>query len=401
MKKNVRRFAFCFLLFFSLGFFVPQAPLQAQTEEASPTAVPAAKEEAIQVEGEYSVGAVKEILKDDVIDIGGFKQPFQLVKVEIADGPDQGKLFEHEYQLSQSREDREKLKVGEKVVVVKVTRSNDKEPEFFVAEKYRLNSVYWVFFLFFALAIFFGRKKGFSSIIGLAFSLLIIVKFIIPQIGAGHSPLLISLAGGLGILFVSLYVAHGFNKRTHIAMVGTAITLALSTLFALWSVSFAKLFGLGSEDALSLLQGPFAKLNFQGLLLGGILIGTLGLLDDITTAQSAIVQELHQANPSLTIAELYKRGLSVGKEHISSLVNTLALAYAGASLPALLVFAKADYPLWVILNSEYLAEEIIRTLVGSAALILAVPITTIIAAYAFVDDPVKEGEAAALHGHHH
>ncbi|HYC80108.1 MAG TPA: YibE/F family protein, partial [Candidatus Binatia bacterium] len=142
-------------------------------------------------------------------------------------------------------------------------------------------------------------------------------------------------------------------------------------------------------------------LNLRGLLLGGIILGVLGVLDDITTAQSAAVYEIRRANPALPFKELYSRGLSIGREHISSLVNTLFLAYAGASLPLFLFFTAGDHPqpFWVTLNSEFIAEELIRTLVGSVALMLAVPITTFLAAYYFSRRPVEQS-AAGEHSHH-
>lgn len=350
------------------------------------------------VETEYYKGEVKEVLDEDTIDVGGFIQPYQDVSVEIIDGPDAGDNFEHQYQLPQSATDSQKLRQGDRVVVVKVIRGE--QTEFYVAEEYRLPAVLWIFVFFFALAIIFAGKKGFTAIVGLGFSLLIIVKFIVPQIADGKSPLIVSLIGSFLILLISLYLAHGYNKRTTVALTGTSITLILSALLAIGSVSFARLFGLGSEEALALLQGQFSNINLQGLLLGGIIIGALGVLDDVTTAQSATVDEIHRANPKLPASELYKRGLSVGKEHIASLINTLALAYVGASLPLMLVFTKTDFPLWVTLNSEFLVEEIMRTLIGSMALILAVPITTYIAARAFAKDKVDhKSDQPIYHSH--
>jgi len=147
-------------------------------------------------------------------------------------------------------------------------------------------------------------------------------------------------------------------------------------------VEGSQLLGLGSEEAMFLQLDPSLTLNLQGLLLSGIIIGTLGVLDDVTASQAAVVDEISKANESLGFKELYKRGLSVGHEHIAALVNTLFLAYAGAALPLFLLFyINKTQPLWVILNGELIAEEIVRTMVGSSALVLAVPITTALAAY--------------------
>jgi uncharacterized membrane protein len=159
--------------------------------------------------------------------------------------------------------------------------------------------------------------------------------------------------------------------------------------------------GGGTEEAFYLQIGVLSTLNLRGLLLGGIIIGALGVLDDITTAQTAAVDEISKANPSLRFEELVKRGHSIGREHITSLVNTLALAYVGASLPLLLIFSAAhSEPLWVLLNREYIIEELVRTLIGSITLILGVPISTLLAALFLRADP----HAQPVHsheGHHH
>ena len=162
------------------------------------------------------------------------------------------------------------------------------------------------------------------------------------------------------------------------------ITLGIAAALSIISVSLAKLSGAAQEEASYLHLEALPTLDLRGLLLGGIIIGALGILDDVTTAQVAVVDELKKANPSLSHGELYRRGISVGQEHIASLINTLVLAYAGASFPLLLVFAlDKTIPLWVSLNAEFIAEEVVRTLVGSIALVFAVPISTFLAAYFF------------------
>ena len=190
--------------------------------------------------------------------------------------------------------------------------------------------------------------------------------------------------GGIMIIFISLYLAHGFNKRTSLALVSTLITFHLALGFGYLALNGARLFGMGSEEALLLTYTDLGVgIDLRGLLLGAIVIGALGVLDDITTAQTATVEEIHKADKKLSVKELYKRGLSVGHEHIASLVNTLVLAYVGVAFPVLLLLMDTNEPFWVILNNEFMAEEVGRTLVGSLTLVLAVPIATGLAAHVY------------------
>ncbi len=168
-----------------------------------------------------------------------------------------------------------------------------------------------------------------------------------------------------------------------IAVTSTFFALGLAEILGYFFIIGAKLLGNGSEEAYFIQAGYFGAINLQGLLLGGIIIGALGILNDITTAQSAAVEEIHGADKSLSFKQLYKKGSSIGREHIASLINTLVLVYVGSSLPLFLLFAVNSQQLWTVLNSSTIAEEIVRALVGSIALILAVPITTALAAYYF------------------
>jgi len=298
---------------------------------------------------------------------------------QIRVGIDGEETLEMEQMFTDAERVARELSEGEQVVILK-NREFDQVLHY-VADKYRLPMLGLLFMAFFALIVFFTGVKGFTAMIGLVFNILVIVGFILPQILAGANPLLVCFGGGVVILVVSLYCAHGFNQRTSIALVSTLISLVVALVLSMIFVSLAKLSGIGTEEAFFLQFGEHGQINLQGLLLGGMVIGALGVLDDVTTAQSAAVDELKKANPRFGFLELYQRALSIGKEHITSLVNTLALAYAGASLPALLIFTIAQQPVWVILNSEAIAEELVRTLVGSVALILAVPITTALAAW--------------------
>lgn len=382
--------------FFVLGLWRLTAPVIRAAEEggiSAPLQAPAIEAPLLTAGGdrpanEFYKAKVLQIVQEGARGEGAEKQLFQIVKVLIKSGALKGQeiIIEHGGLFSIVKN--QKVKKGDSVVVVKI--EGPERAEYFIADDYRLPSLWLIIALFFSLAVFWGRAKGLASILGLAFTILILVKFITPQILSGKNPLLISLVGAFFIAVISLYLAHGFTRRTSIALLSTLLTLAISALLAVFFVSLTRLTGVGTEEAFYLQIGPLETLNLKGLLLGGIIIGVLGILDDITTSQVAAIDEISKANRRLGFSELYQRGLSVGYEHIASLVNTLVLAYAGASLPLFLLFIiNTNQPAWVIFNSEFVAEEIIRTLVGSTALILAVPIATFLAAY-FFSAPLNE-----------
>jgi uncharacterized membrane protein len=329
---------------------------------------------------EYFTGTILSVEEKPVEMEGEDKQLFQKMKIKITNGNEKNKTIDVEQNILITGT--KQLKKGDNIVLIKSTIGDNMIYQ--IIDRYRMEPVLILIASFFVLAIGFGKIKGFSSIVGLAVSILVIIKFIIPQISAGSNPFVITLVGVLIIAFTSLYLAHGFSKKTTLALISTLITLGISIVLAKLSVDLTQLTGMGSEEALFLQLGPLSKLNLQGLLLGGIIIGTLGVLDDITTSQTAAIDEISKANPELKFNELYKRGVNVGHEHIASLVNTLFLAYAGSSLPLFLLFTQSqEQPFWLILNNEQFVEEIVRTVVGSIALILAVPISTILASYYF------------------
>jgi len=336
---------------------------------------------------EFYLGKIISISDPIKKEEGGFLYSFETVLVEFLSGPEKGKEVSIE-RGGELTNDRFRLSPGSMVVVSRLQAID--EISYYIDDVYRLPSLGWIFFIFIILTIIFAQKQGFSSLLGLVVCIGVIGWFIVPEILKGTNPFLVSLVGVFGITVVSFYLAHGFKKRTSIALIGTLITLALAALLSILFVSLSSLFGFGSEEAFFLQVSHLQNINLRGLLLGGILIGALGVLDDVTTSQSAAVEEISKADPSLSLRELYYRGLSVGREHIASLVNTLVLAYTGASLPLFLIFYKSEKPLWYLVNSEVIAEEIVRALLGSTALVLAVPITTYLAARAFCGTKSKD-----------
>lgn len=276
------------------------------------------------------------------------------------------------------------LKVGENVVVNKTTFPTG-EISYQVIDKYRLPELSGIFVAFFVLVLILSKWRGFGSFLGMIVSLVVIVLYIVPQILYGQDPLMISIIGSCMILMSSIYLSHGFSRQTTIAIVSTFVTLILAGSLSVLFVNLTELTGLGSEDIYALQFGQeTANINYRGLLLGGMIIGFLGVLDDVTTSLAATVFELKKQNPKLNFRDLVRSTLNVGREHVSSLVNTLILAYAGASLPIFLfiVVNPQQYPLWFMINSELISQEIVRTLAGSMGLLFAVPITTLLAALA-------------------
>jgi uncharacterized membrane protein len=326
---------------------------------------------------EFFRGVVLAVLSEDAQAIAGASQIEQTVTVRL-ESAGSGTVVTAAYADVMGAERARVLRPGDRVVVARAQDLG--QTAYYVVDRYRLPPLVIIALLFLIMTVAFSRFKGLSSIVGLVITVVVLVQYIVPRILAGDNPLVISISGALVIAFVSIYLAHGFNRRTTIAVISTLITLGIAAALAIAFVSLASLFGAGSEEAFYLQLG-LQVVNLRGLLLGGIILGALGVLDDITTGQAAAVQEISLANPDLTSRELYRRGLSVGTEHITALVNTLFLAYAGASLPLFILFTvNVDQPVWVTVNSEFVAEEIVRTLVGSSALVLAVPITTLLAA---------------------
>ena len=324
----------------------------------------------------------------------------QVLDVQILGGSEKGKIVSTTNQIPLSDKDIKKLTVGTGVVIGKNLIGN--EVQYYISDVYRLNSLWIVLAIFIGVTLLLTKFQGLKAFAGLFASFVVITWYILPQILHGGNPTLVSTIGTTIIAATSLYIAHGFHRRTSIAFVGTLISIAIAVTLSYIFVRVTHLFGMGSEEAFYLQFAPGTSINLRGLLLGGIIIGVLGILDDITTAQAAVVEQIYHANPTLSSGQLYKRGSVVGREHILSLVNTLVLAYTGASLPLILLFKIYQRPIWVTLNSEIIMEEIVRMLIGSITLIIAVPITTFIAAeYYNRRKPSIPEDLGESHGHVH
>lgn len=270
-------------------------------------------------------------------------------------------------------------RAGQRVLVILAQRP-DGEMMAFLADRVRLAPLAALAALFVAVTLVVGRWQGLRAIVGLLLSMATIAGFILPQLLAGRNPMLVTLVGMGALMAVTLYLIQGWNVRTHTALLALLGSLGVTAALALLWVGLTALTGFGSEETLYL-QATGVTLNMRGLLLAGIVIGASGVLDDVVLAQAVTVYEIAEANPAFSRREVYARGMKVGNAHLASMVNTLVLAYASTALPLIILFALYTEPWYLTLNREFIAEEVVRTLVGSLGLLLAVPLTTSIAAW--------------------
>ncbi len=234
--------------------------------------------------------------------------------------------------------------------------------------------------LFAAAVVGLARWRGALALVGLGISLLVLVRFVLPAILAGESALAVAVVGASLIAMVIIYLAHGVSARTTTAVLGTLLSLGLTAVLAVVFVELTQLTGLSSEEGTYLRGLLGGQVNLRGLLLGGIVIGALGVLNDVTITQASAVWEIYLANPSTSARDLYRSAMRIGRDHIASTVDTLVLAYAGAALPLFVVFTVAGRGLGDVITGEVVAAEVVQTLIGSLGLVAAVPVTTGLAA---------------------
>jgi uncharacterized membrane protein len=321
---------------------------------------------------------VTQIIDSGTIDLGGQVQPYQVVRVELLEGEYRGLLMEVDYGRRQLRTDDYELRPGEQVLVT-IGRTPDNVLTAYFVDFVRVTPLLWLFGLFAAAILLISRWKGLRSLASMLFSLLVIIGYIIPHILAGEDPLFVSILGSILLLAVTLYLTYGWTLKTHAAVLSMVLVLLLTGALAWAFVVFARLNGSGDENSMFLLQSLGTQINLRGLLLGGYIIGALGVLDDLVTTQASAVFELNAANPALDSRGLYRSAMRIGQDHVAATVNTLVLAYAGASLPMLLLFSLGRGDYGALVNFAFIAEEIVRTLVGSLGLMAAVPLTTAVA----------------------
>ena len=272
----------------------------------------------------------------------------------------------------------------------------NEETVYYPTDRLRRAPLAWLTVLFVAVAAVVGRAKGLRAVIGLAFSLAVILLAMVPAINNGINPPLVAILGSSVILAVSVYFVHGVNWTTSAALIGTigaaAVAMGLSVTFT----RLAHLSGFGTEEAM-FIQQLGGNVNLQGLLIAGMLVGALGALVDSSIAQAAVVRELAGLAPGLSWRRLYAGAMNVGFDHIGSLINTLVLAYAGSALPLFVLFNLSGADVMRVLNGELIAAEVVQSLVGSIALILAVPLSSLVAALLFAGNTRPGG--SGVHSH--
>jgi len=345
---------------------------------------------------------VQDILRAQVVDIlSEQERPImgtdatavvQKIEAKLLEGQNKGRIVEFESDLL-------RLKQSDKIYLTHVIDIDGREI-FILKDVDRGFGMVFLFLTFSVLLIIFSKWQGVRALTSLLLSIVGIVFILLPALLAGYDPMLMSILISAIILALALFGTHGFGPIPSIAYIGTIITVLVTSLIAWFFVYYLRLSGYGDDASVYLNFATRGQLDLAGLLLGSIIIGVLGMLDDIAITQVSVIAELKHANASLNMTELYKRSVRVGKDHIGSLVNTLALAYVGAALPLVLLFSTSDAPLYFTLNQEVVAAEMARILIGSIGLVLTVPITTLIAAWWFHHKGVDNHSSAHYHHHH-
>ncbi len=378
LKSLILNSALLIITFFFIGPLTAEAQQEVFNEE----------------QGIYS-GKVVDVVSEETKIIPGTdtEHLYQTIKAKVLDGPQEGEIIT-------IPNDYLELSVGDKFFFNHIIYIDGTEV-YGVLNIDRRESLFLLVGLFVLTIVVFGGWQGFRSLLSLAGSFLAIFYILMPGIIGGWNPLLASVLVASGVLFVAIFFTHGFNRESLVAYGGTMFAVLLTSLLAIYAVHATELTGFASEEATYLNFNTRGSLDFTALLLGAIIIGVLGVLDDIAITQAAVVTELFSSNKALGRREVYQRAMRIGREHVGALVNTLVLAYTGAALPLLLFFYTASSNVTMAINTEMFATEIVRTIVGSIGLVLTVPIVTLVAVFALQKYEPKHHHNGHSHTHGH
>ncbi len=370
-----------YLSFFCAIIFATSLPLSATAAEV------------VQDTTYFIKAQVVEVVSQEVREVPGTgtKSIYQTIKAKLLEGSQIGEviLFDNDYLT---------LKTGDLFYAMHTVNELEGRDTYAVSEPYRIPVLVFFAGLFLACLLLFGGWQGIRGLLALIFSFICISYLLLPGILHGFSPVLVSIAVAGVIIVIGSYVTHGFTRTTTSAVLGMLVTVVVTGILSYIAIHWGHFTGYTNEEATYLNFNTRGSIDFVGLLLGSLLIGFLGVLYDAAIGQAIAVEELLRAGKQMTRREVYARALRIGREHIGALVNTLAIAYVGASLPLLLLFitSTTQSPI-IVINQELFATEIIRILIGSTGLILAVPLTTLVAVYLVRLD----GTQKIVHSHKH
>ncbi len=345
--------------------------------------VPKADENIENVQQVLFEAKVTEVIQErEIVRPGGSKAKQQNLRLLGLTGEFKGRVVTFNGISEVDVANSQNYKIGDRVVVNYV-KSIQGEDEYYVVDFVRRGYLYALAIIFALTVLAVGRWKGLKSIVGLVLSFVVIMYFILPLILNGHNPLLVGLTGSFLILTIIIYITEGLNKKAHLAIVSILLSLSIILFLSWLFTKLTRLTGLAQEEAVFLIGATNTPVNFQGLLLAGILIGAVGVLDDVIVGQIEAVKQIREANPNYTLWQTFRAAYTIGNTHLGAIVNTLFLTYTGASLPLLLLFKLNQNPpvgFTQAINNEVIATEIVRTLVGSIGVALSLPLATFLAA---------------------
>lgn len=321
-----------------------------------------------------------------------FGEQFQKVKLKVISGKYKDELFEIQNELSNNEVYDIIVEKGDKVVVM--IEENEEGASVFISDYSRGDYTLYLTILFIALILLVGRSKGLKSIISLALTMAAIVYILLPSILKGMNPVPISILISIAVTIITIFLVGGINNKSFATIIGTISGVIIAGAISFFVGSKIKLTGLSPEEAGMLLYIPQdITLSFQNLLFSGIILGSLGAVMDVGMSISSSIDEINKANSSLTQRELFKSGMNVGKDIMGTMTNTLILAYAGSSIPILVLFMAHEASIVKIVNLDIIATEIVRSLSGSIGLVLTIPITALVASILIKKGKSKESKS--------
>lgn len=327
---------------------------------------------------DFARAQITQIIESGTTTMMAHEQSYQVMMAKLQEGKYEGITLQIDYGKRELRPNGIHFQTGDEIYVTTGKGPDNVLKAYYV--DYDRTKELWILVGVFVIAmIIVGRWKGVGSVVGLIFSIVVIMGYVIPHVLSGEDPVQVSLIGSGILLGVTLYITYGWNLKTHASFISMVLSLLLTGALTVFFVGLTRLSGSGDENANYLMQLSTVTLDLRGLLLGGMIIGALGVLADLVTTQSAAVFEIYDANPALGFKGVFAKTMRIGQDHVAATVNTLVLAYTGASLPLLLIFSLGKGNFSMLLNIEFVTEEVVRTLVGSLGLVAAVPISSFIA----------------------